>query len=80
MTSPVSLLTAIALLLVLHGCDSGSGITDVEGSSTVTISVDGLQPIAGGLNYQAWLVHQRGSNTFGFPLVLFNIDGDGRMV
>lgn len=80
LTSPVSLLTAIALLLLLHGCDGGSGITDVEGSSTVTISVDGLRPIAGGLNYQAWLVHQRGSNTFGFPLVLFNIDGDGRMV
>ncbi len=36
--------------------------------------------MAGGMNYQAWVVHQSGTNTFGFPLVLFNIDGEGRMV
>jgi hypothetical protein len=77
---PAPFLSAVALTLLLQGCDSGDGITTVEGSSTVTLSLNGLEPIAGGLNYQAWVVHQSGSNTFGFPLVLFNIDADGRMV
>ncbi len=79
-TLPASLLSAVALSLLLHGCDSGGGITDPEGSSTVTLSLDGLEPLAGGLNYQAWLVHQIGEAVFGFPLVLFNINESGQMV
>src|SRR5680860_45603 len=77
---PSTLLLIVFLPLLIQGCDSGKGITTTEGSSTVTLSVNGLQPIAGGLNYQAWLVHGSGSNSYGYPLVLFNIDGDGRMV
>ena len=74
------LLIATASTPFLQGCDSGGGITDVGGSSTVTISVNGLEPITGGLNYQAWLVHGTGGSTYGFPLVIFNIDDQGRMV
>ena len=79
-TLPASFLSAAALSVLLFGCSSGGGITVPEGSSTVSLSVNGLEPMAGGLNYQAWVIHQSGSNTFGFPLVLFNMDGDGQMV
>jgi len=77
---PASVLSTATLSLLLFGCSSDGGITDPEGSSVVTLSVNGLEPIIGGLNYQAWLVHESGSNTYGFPLVLFNINGDGQMV
>ncbi len=68
------------LLVFLQGCDGGKKTTGVEGSSTVTLSVNGLEKIVGGLNYQAWLVVSDGANYFGEPLVLFNIDDSGRMV
>lgn len=74
------LIFALGLPFFFWGCDSGGGITDPTGSSTVTLSVSGLQPVSGGLNYQAWLVHESGPNTYGYPLVLFNIDANGRMV
>ena len=76
----VALFTAVALSLVLNGCDTGNEVTTPEGSSTITLSVNGLEPITGGLNYHAWLVHQSGGGTFGFPLVIFNVNGDGQMV
>jgi hypothetical protein len=46
----------------------------------VTLSVNGLEKIVGGLNYQAWLVVGDANAYYGFPLVLFNIDESGRMV
>lgn len=76
----VPLYTTVGLSLFLSGCDTGNEVTTPEGSSTVTLSVDGLEPIGGGLNYQAWLVHGSGGNTFGFPLVVFNMNGNGQMV
>ncbi len=79
-TPPGPILSALAILLVLHGCGSENRITEIEGTSNVTLSLNGLQTLGEGLNYQAWLVHQSGSNIYGFPLVLFNINGEGQMV
>jgi len=76
----VPLFTAVALSLSLNGCDTGNEITNLDGSSTITLSVNGLEPITGGLNYHAWLVHGSDGNTFGFPLAVFNINEDGQMV
>lgn len=71
---------ALLLSLFLQGCDSGGNTTGFEGSSTVTLSVNGLEKIVGGLNYEAWLVVGDANNYYGYPLVLFNIDESGRMV
>jgi hypothetical protein len=78
--SPTALLTGLMLSLVLQGCDSGTKTTGFEGNSTVTLSVNGLEKIVGGLNYQAWLVVGNANAYYGYPLVLFNIDESGRMV
>lgn len=64
----------------LAGCNGDDGITSIDGLSTITLQVNGLQPIVGGLNYQAWLVVGTSDNFWGYPLVLFNIDQEGRMV
>ena len=77
---PEILRFAVFLPLLLLGCDRGGGITTIQGSSTVTLSLNGLEPLTGGLNYEAWLVHQIGENVFGVPLVLFNINENGQMV
>jgi hypothetical protein len=76
----VVLLTVTALPPVLQGCSDERDITSIEGSSVVTFSVSGLQKIVGGLNYQAWLVVGSADSFGGYPLVLFNIDDEGRMV
>ena len=77
---PTSLLSVAALFLLLFGCGGDDGITEPEGSSFVTFSFDGLEPMGGGLNYQAWVIYESGNTTVGFPLILFNINGDGQMV
>jgi hypothetical protein len=77
---PIFLLSVSYAVLLLQGCGGGDKITDIEGSSTVSITVTGLEPITGGLNYQAWAVSQSGSNVYGFPLVIFNVNETGQMV
>jgi hypothetical protein len=62
------------------GCSSEGSISSLEGSSSVTLTLNGLQPLPGALNYQAWLVSGSTANYFGYPLILFDIDEEGRMV
>jgi hypothetical protein len=81
MTTPAfSFLTLAALLLVLLGCGSGDEATGPSGSSSITLTLNGLEPLSGGLNYQAWAVVGTEANPWGYPLVLFNIDEEGQMV
>jgi hypothetical protein len=73
--------TVAALALpTLYGCDSDASIAALEGNSLVTLSLQGLRPLDDGLNYQAWLVTQTDNNLIGVPVVIFNVDEDGRMV
>jgi len=73
-------LSAAILTVLLNGCGSDGNPTSFEGNSTVTLQVNGLEPIVGGMNYQAWLVVGDENNFFGYPLLVFNIDAMGRMV
>lgn len=76
-----NLILVLFLSPFLAGCgDDDPEIASIEGNSLVTLSVSGLQKIVGGLNYQAWLVVGSGSDYGGYPLLLFNIDDQGRMV
>jgi hypothetical protein len=73
----------VAMLLFLGlavGCDSDSAVSGLNGNSIVTLTLDGLQPLTGGMNYQAWLVTQTDNNLVGEPVVIFNVDDQGRMV
>lgn len=79
-TAIPGVLAALILAGSLNSCGSDNGITSFDGLSTVTLQVAGLEPIVGGLNYQAWLVLGDENNLFGEPVVLFNIDDQGRMV
>ncbi len=75
-----SILTVAALPLLLLGCGDGDEATGPSGSSSITLTLNGLEPLSGGLNYQAWAVVGTEANPWGYPLVLFNIDEEGRMV
>jgi hypothetical protein len=76
----------IALTLVLlappllYGCGGDEGATGPEGSSVVTLSLTGLEPLGDGLNYEAWLIAGTALEPWGSPLVLFDVDEEGRMV
>ncbi len=73
-------LPLIGLLILPGGCGDNGGPTQPTGSSTITLSFVGLQPIRGGVNYQAWALARNGGSYFGYPLVLFNLDEEGRLV
>lgn len=66
-----------ALLLVASACskDNDSSPT-VEDITTVKLEFNGLEPLENGFNYQAWVV----SGNYGYPLGIFNFNGDGEMV
>lgn len=65
---------------LLQGCGSEGQITSLEGNSTVTLQLQGLEPLTGGMNYEAWLIAGTQESPWGFPLVLFNISENGEMV
>lgn len=77
---PITLLLPLGLLFLFQGCDSGKGILFPTGSSSVTLSFDNLEPLSGGLNYQAWLVGGTRTEFYGVPVVLFNMNEEGQMV
>ena len=76
---PAVLLCALGCLL-LQGCSSEGGISSPEGNSSVILSLSGLEPLSGELNYQAWLVGGTKTDFFGVPIVLFNLDEEGQMM
>lgn len=68
------------LVPLLQGCGTEGEITSLEGTSTVTFQFQGLEPLSGGMNYQAWTIAGTQQNPWGVPVVIFNIDENGRMV
>jgi hypothetical protein len=79
-TMPVAATLAAMAPFFLSGCDSDSSIAALEGNSLVSLTLQGLQPLDQGQNYQAWLVAQTDNNLIGIPVVMFNADEQGRMV
>jgi len=73
-------LAAVLLLVFLTGCSTDSVAVGVGGSSLVTLDLQGLKPLGGNLNYQAWLVSQNGTTLIGTPVVVFNVNDLGLMV
>jgi hypothetical protein len=73
---------ALALFLSVAplGCDGEEGVTGPDGSSVVTLSLSGLKPLGDGLNYEAWLIAGTALEPWGSPLVLFDVDQEGRIV
>lgn len=74
------LLVPFLLMGLTVGCESDSAITGLTGDSMVTLTLEGLKPLGDGMNYQAWLVTQVDNNLIGEPVVLFNVDDQGRMI
>lgn len=74
------ILPLTGLLALGAGCGDNGGPTGPTGSSTITLSFESLQPILGGVNYQAWVLAKNGGNYYGYPLVLFNLDEEGQLV
>jgi hypothetical protein len=70
----------LLLLLLALGCGGDGGTTGPEGSSIVTLSLTGLKPLGDGLNYEAWLLAGTALEPWGSPLILFDVDEEGRMV
>ncbi len=75
-----ALTLALVFLLALLGCGGDGPITGPNGSSTITLSLTGLRPLGEGLNYQAWLISGTPSEPWGSPVVIFDIDEEGRML
>jgi hypothetical protein len=70
----------VALLPVLLGCGDDNTVTEPKGSSVVTFSFQRLEPLEGGLNYQAWAVEENAGSVTGYPLGLFNLNQAGQLV
>lgn len=75
-----ALLVGGIILPLLQGCGTDDQITGPDGSSTVTLQFQGLEPLTGGMNYQAWLIAGTQEDPWGVPLALFNINENGEMV
>jgi hypothetical protein len=75
-----ALALAFALSAALQGCGGEDGATGPDGSSVVTLSLSGLKPLDDGLNYEVWLIGGTALEPWGSPLVLFDVDQEGRMV
>ena len=72
---------AVALTAVLAAaCGGDETIWEPRGSSLVTFSFQNLEPLRGGLNYQAWAVEFRNAAYWGSPIGIFNFNEDGQMV
>jgi len=69
----------LTLPFLLWACGSDGGPTGPTGSSMVSLSFEGLQPLPEGINYQAWAVAAQGGGVVGYPLVLFNLNEEGAM-
>jgi len=71
----------IISLMVLQGCGDDHTPTAPTGSSMVTFSFQGLEPLEGGLSYQAWAAEETGEGSFkGHPLGVFNVNQAGQVV
>ncbi|MBT8398360.1 MAG: hypothetical protein HKO65_18260 [Gemmatimonadetes bacterium] len=78
-TSGSFLLTLFSTIL-LFGCGGDGGVTGPKGNSLITLSFSGLEPLTGGLHYQAWALAGTASEPWGLPVVLFNVDESGQLV
>ena len=70
----------MAGVLSLAGCNDTGLEFEPAGSSIIQLSFDGLEPLDGGLNYQAWVIRLNNGSYWGAPLGIFNMDGDGNLV
>jgi hypothetical protein len=68
------------LLPMLAACGGDGGGTSPEGETQVSLELAGLQTLPGGVNYQAWLVMGTRETFWGYPVVLFDVDGEGHPV
>jgi hypothetical protein len=75
------LLPAVVLATALTAaCGGDDTIWEPLGSSLVTLSFQNLEPLRGGLNYQAWAVEFRTGSYWGSPMGIFTFDESGQMV
>lgn len=70
----------LGTLLLLGSCADTGLEFEPAGSSTVILSVEGLAPLEGGLNYQGWVVKYVNGSYWGSALGMFNINESGQMV
>jgi len=77
---PSTRLFLLLLFLSGNGCGGEGGITEPDGSSVVSLALSGLEPLSGGLHYQAWLIAGTPTEPWGSPLVIFNVDVYGQLV
>ena len=79
--SPYLVPSLVIALMVLQGCGNDHSPTAPAGSSMVTLSFQRLEPLEGGLSYQAWAVEERDDGSFrGHPFATFNMNQAGQVV
>lgn len=61
-------------------CGDDHNVWNPKGSSLVSFAFENLEPLRGGLNYQAWAVEFQNTGYWGSPIVIFNVNEDGEMV
>ena len=74
-------IATLAVTLVLGAaCGDDNDSTSPEGSSAVTASFTGLQPLEEDLNYQLWAITESGGYYYGYGVAMFDVNGSGQMV
>ena len=72
-------LTALSVAVCFSGCIQ-STMDPADRLSLVELTFEGLQPLGGGLKYQAWAVTQRSGVFQGAPFLVFNVDLGGALI
>jgi len=73
-------LAAGSCFFLTLGCVENPDITSLQGDTSVTLELEGLPPLPGSLNYQAWLIMGTPPEAWGHPLALFDMNEEGEMV
>lgn len=78
--SGLLLVLGASLVLALSGCGGDDNLLGPKGTSSVNLTLNGLEPLPDGLVYRGWVVGGEPDSYYGVPLITFNVGPEGVLV